>query len=190
MRAFFLLLLLPLAAAQIPKELLKALDGNNPALVNIALKSFGKVNARQQDGDTPLLYAVRNGKHKAVKALITGKADTNVADEKGLTVMHLAAAGGFDRVMQILLPAKVEPNSLHEPDGMRPIHRAVLSGNTDAVKTLINAEVSAEQPTADGKTPLELAEEVSDESPGPRIPSPRRAMMDLLKKYTQPKDEV
>ena len=66
---------------------------------------------------------------------------------------------------------------------------AVLEGE-DKVSGRVLAAVRAEVSAAANVAPLELAEEVSDESPGPRIPSPRRAMMDLLKKYTRPKDEV
>ena len=67
---------------------------------------------------------------------------------------------------------------------MRPIHRAVLSGNTDAVKTLLNAEVPADQPTADGKTPLELAA-------GLDVPaSQKMAIEEVLKKFARPKTEL
>lgn len=175
-------LLLHAAHAQINKDLIKAIDGNNPALVNIALKSFGKVNAIGEDGDTALMLAVRGGKYKAAKALLKGKADAAIADASGLTVMHVAAAAGEARVMQVLLPAGIGANSLHEADGLRPIHRAVLSGNTDAVKTLLNAEVPAEEPTADGKTPLDLAGE---------LPSAQQlAIAEVLKKFARVKEEV
>ena len=179
-----LALLLHHGQCQINKDLARAIKDNNPAMVNIALKSFGKVNAVGEDGDTALMLAARTGKYKAVKALIKGKADLTTADAQGFTVMHVAAAAGEARVMQVLLPAGVDPNSLHEADGMRPIHRAVLSGNTDAVKTLLNAEVPADQPTADGKTPLELAA-------GLDVPaSQKMAIEEVLKKFARPKTEL
>ena len=181
---FFLALLLHHGQCQINKDLARAIKDNNPAMVNIALKSFGKVNTVGEDGDTALMLAARTGKYKAVKALIKGKADLTTADAQGFTVMHVAAAAGEARVMQVLLPAGVDPNSLHEADGMRPIHRAVLSGNTDAVKTLLNAEVPADQPTADGKTPLELAA-------GLDVPaSQKMAIEEVLKKFARPKTEL
>lgn len=192
MARFFVAALLPLlVSAQVNKELLKAVKENNPALVNIALKSFSKVNAVGEDGDTPLLFAVRHGKYKALKALIKGKADLNAVDANGFSAMHIAAAAGEARVMQVLLPAGVDPNPLHEADGMRPIHRAVLSGNTDAVKTLLNAEVTAETPTADGRSPIELAASLSEISAIKRTASPRAAMVEVLKKFARaPKAEL
>jgi ankyrin repeat protein len=165
------------AHGQINKDLLKAIKDNNPALVNVALKSFGKVNAVGEDGDTALLFAARLGKYKAVKALLKGKADTAAVDASGLTVMHVAAAAGEARVLQALLPAGLDANALHEADGLRPLHRAVLSGNTDAVKTLLNAEVPADQLTADGKSPLELAD---------GLPSAQKmAVAEVLKKFAR-----
>ena len=103
--------LLPLCSAQgvggPPKDLIKAIDSNNPALVNVALKSFGKVNAKGEDGDTALMRACRNGRYKAVKALIKGKADATIPDAQGKTVMHVAAeAKDAGRTLQALLPPR------------------------------------------------------------------------------------
>jgi len=182
--------LLQPALAQIPKELAKAIAGNNPSLVNVALKSFGKVNAVGEDGDTPLLMAVRGGKYKAIKSLIKGGADLSSADASGMTAMHIAAAAGEARVMQVLLPAGVDPNSLHEADGLKPIHRAVLSGDTDSVKTLLNADVPADEPTADGRTPMDFTADLDDVSKVKRTASPKAAMVDVLKKFARaPKAE-
>ena len=105
-RLFLHLALLGFAAAQINKDLLKAVKDNNPALVNIAIKSFGKVNAMGEDGDTALMVATRGGKYKAAKALLKAKADATIPDASGLTVMHVAAAAGEARVMQVLLPGE------------------------------------------------------------------------------------
>ena len=62
--------LISLAGAH-AQELLKAINDNNMAMVNIALKSGvkGGINAVMDDGDTALLLAIRRGKHKAVRAV-------------------------------------------------------------------------------------------------------------------------
>ena len=41
--------------------------------------------------------------------------------------------------------------------GLAPLHRAVANGHTDAAKSLLNAEVPADLPTADGRLPMDLA---------------------------------
>ena len=145
-------------------------------MINIAIKSGDKVNAVGAEGDTPLLTAVRLGKHKAVKALLKNKADAAVKDAKGLSPMHLAADGGFMNVILALLTHGLDPNEPAESDGLRPLHRAVINGHTDACKALLNAEVPPDQPTADGKVPTELTENV--------------AVLEVLKKFGRTKDEV
>ena len=66
------------------------------------MKSFGKVNAKGEDGDTALMRACRNGRYKAVKALIKGKADATIPDAQGKTVMHVAAeAKDAGRTLQV-----------------------------------------------------------------------------------------
>merc|ERR1711871_1230098 len=119
-----------------------------------------------------------NGKYKAVKALINKKADIQAVDASGLNAMHVAATVGSDRVLQVLGPTGLDPNSVHEADGLRPIHRAVLSGSTDAVKTLLNAEVPADQPTADGRTPMQLAASLET--------AKKLAMEEVLRKFARP----
>ena len=79
----------------------------------------------------------------------------------------------------------VDGNSLHEADGLRPIHRAVLSADTDAVKTLLNADVPADQPTADGRTPIDFTVDLDDVSKVKRTASPKGAMVDVLKKFAR-----
>lgn len=190
-RSLLLLLLVGLvglASAQISKDLLKAIEGNNPSQVNMALKSMAKimVDTVDDDGDTALMLAVRKGKYKAVKALLKGKADAGIPDATGFSLMHVAAtAPNADRVLQVLLPAGLDPNTAHEADGLKPLHRAVLSGSTDAAKTLLNAGVPADEPTADGKTAIDLLTDSAD------VPNLQKlAMYEVLKKFDRPKEEL
>lgn len=157
-RGLLLLLFLPSACGG--KALLKAIDDNNAAMINIALKSGEKVNEPgPDDGETPLVRAVRAGKYKAVKALLKGKADTSIPGTDGMPVMHIAAAAGHSRVVQILHTHGLDPNVMH--GGLVPLHRAVLGGHLDATKALLNADVPPDHPTAEGEVPLDLAKDIA-----------------------------
>ena len=92
----FYIALAPLVAAN---DLLKAIDKNNLAQLNMALKSVHPkvVNQPDAEGNTPLMVAVAGGKHKVIKALLKGGADATVPDPHGYTVMHVAAAQGHER---------------------------------------------------------------------------------------------
>jgi ankyrin repeat protein len=163
------LVLLASVPCTVGQSLLKAIKDNNPSMINIALKSGVKsVNAPIEDGDSPLMLAVRTGKHKAVKALLKAKVDLEAVDKEGLPLMHVAAASGSQKVLIELLTKGLDPNVRHS-DGLTPLHRAVQSGSTDVVKALLNAEVPADQPTDDGKLPSQLTSDV--------------AMLEVLKKF-------
>ena len=117
-----------LATAAANKELDKAIEDNNAAMVNLALKSGAKANSVDADGETPLLRAVRKDKSKALKSLLKHKADLNVVDSHGYGALHVAAAMGASRSLQVLMTAGLSPFEHSDVDGLAPLHRAVLSG--------------------------------------------------------------
>ena len=67
------------------------------------------------------------------------------------------------------------------------LFNAVRDNKEKAIKALLNAEVSAEQPTADGKTPMELAEALPEKEGARRV---RAEVKETLKKFARSKDEV
>jgi ankyrin repeat protein len=93
-------------------------------------------------GMTPLMTAVSGGKHKVIKALLKAEPTAAaIANAEGYSVMHVAADLGRDRVLQNLITHGLNPRDRHA-DGLTPMHRAVINGHTDAIKSLFNAELS------------------------------------------------
>ena len=109
------LALLPLSAGQGVAPLLKAIEGNNPSQLNMALKSTHPKLLKEVDaaGMTPLMTAVTGGKHKVVKALLKAEPTAAaIANAEGYSVMHVAADLGRDRVLQILITHGRDPRDL------------------------------------------------------------------------------
>lgn len=158
-QALHLLFVAAAAAAAANSGLDKAIEDNNMAMVNLALKSGAKVNAVSDDGDTALLRAVRSDKYKALKGLLKGKADLSALDKRGFNAIHIAAASGAARSLQVLLTAGMSGLEHSAVDGLAPLHRAVISGSTETAKALLNAEVPSDQPTVEEtpRTPMEFA---------------------------------
>jgi cytohesin len=92
-----------------------AYHANNLETIKILLKAGADVNGRDEDGNTPLLYAVRraNSKntgaekmHELVTLLLTAGADPNAASERGITPLSIVqdaqkdAAVNGDEVLQ------------------------------------------------------------------------------------------
>jgi ankyrin repeat protein len=60
------------------------------------------VNAKDQEGFTCLHYSVFRGNFKMVKMLEENGADIYQINNQGLTVMHIAAQGGYPLLLVIL----------------------------------------------------------------------------------------
>lgn len=148
-------------------------------------------NERNTEGETPLLYAARKGKHRAFKALLTkGKADPLLSDDRGYSPLDLAAEGGHTKIVQSLITHGVALSVRHA-DGYTPLHRAVRGGHTDTVKALLNADVPVEEMTAEGKTSLDLAADLEASDAGPtgtvktQGAKAALAMKEVLQKFTR-----
>lgn len=87
-------------------------DGKRP--IHLAVLSLGDVyknlvkagaelNVQDNEGNTPLLIALENGKEKAARYLIKSGADYTVQNSSGDTAMSLAAAKGFSDVMELMM---------------------------------------------------------------------------------------
>lgn len=69
------------------------------------LATFGAdVNARDNNGQTPLHYAVARGnKNEGLKTLLSKSVSINASDKNGVTPLHLAAARGEQDIVKHLL---------------------------------------------------------------------------------------
>ena len=61
------------------------------------------VNARDDDGVTPLMDAARTGQLEAARTLVAAGADINAAAEDGDTAMTLATLNEKEEIIQYLL---------------------------------------------------------------------------------------
>ena len=63
----------------------------------------------------------------------------NKKDNNGFTALHIAAASGILRVVDILVDHKILNGSVHLPadNGITPLHEAAKNGHLDIVKYFI-----------------------------------------------------
>ncbi|BAO44764.1 ankyrin repeat domain-containing protein [Thiolapillus brandeum] len=60
------------------------------------------MNLRDENGDTPLLVAVRQGNHKLAKHLVSFGADVTITDARGKTPLAIANSLGLRDIAQLL----------------------------------------------------------------------------------------
>lgn len=95
---------------------IKAILHDNPDLV------FSK----DDDGKTPLHYALTQGQKDVVELLLARKVDVNARDKDGGTPLYYAAKYGNKDVVELLLAKKAEVDAKNN-DGETPLYAAASS---------------------------------------------------------------
>ena len=120
------------------------------------------INVVDKEKDTPLMCAVYLNKLENVAALIERGADLNMtSEEKGASILHIAAKNGSSELVKLLLDHNISVNVL-DNDGRTPLAWACKTNyNVDIVKMLIEhgADISL-----GGRECLHLAAANSDEN--------------------------
>ncbi|XP_036378253.1 protein phosphatase 1 regulatory subunit 16A [Megalops cyprinoides] len=90
-----------------------------------------------------------------VQALIQSGADLNAQDDQGTTLLHIAAANGYQIVGELLLEqrAKVEEK---DSDGWTPLHAAACWGQIQMVELLVAHGANLNAKSVLEETPLDV----------------------------------
>ena len=155
--AAFLLLLSSLSWAQ------DLFDPNlTPEGVRAALAAGADVEARDNRGSTPLLFAaLANSNPEVVQVLLDAGADLEARTEWGATPLMFAARHNENpEIVQALLNAGADLEARDESRGWTPLmHAAGFNENPEVVLALLNAGADPAATDGDGKTVWGLIQE-------------------------------
>ena len=117
------------------------------------------INQRDCVGNTPLVWAARNGHELVVESLLKG---SNIGPDKpgvdGQTPLWNAACNGYEGVVKMLLEREEVNPEKQDNNGRTPLYAAAWNGNTGVVKILLERdEVNPGNPDNDGRTPLDAS---------------------------------
>jgi len=115
-----------------------------------------EINQGDCAGNTPLLWAVKNGHDRVVELLLGRKdVDPNCLDKNDRTALGCAAVEGNEEAVRLLLSRKdVDPNHQDEND-RTPLGCAATQGHVGVVKLLLKREdAEPDRPDNQGGTPL------------------------------------
>ena len=94
-------------------------------------------NIEDEDQETPLFPASRNGKYDATQLLLDQEAEVNHRDWQEMTPLHGASENGHDAVAELLLKYDAEVNAKHK-NAWTPLHLASHAGQHDVAKVLLD----------------------------------------------------
>ncbi|XP_076164553.1 uncharacterized protein LOC143145248 isoform X2 [Ptiloglossa arizonensis] len=120
------------------------------------LLDFGAdVNAKDEDGRQPILWAASAGSVEAVLALARagGSAAAGAADKDGLTALHCAASRGHARCVEALVNlCGAHPDHVDD-NGCSALHYAATLGHADATALILKLGADPNRQDRKGRTP-------------------------------------
>ena len=120
------------------------------------------VDARDAQGQTPLMLAAAFGSPEAVRLLIANGADVSATSNGGVTALHWAAMDvGKTR---LLLDAGADVHAVSQVGRTPLLVAASANGTAEAVRLLLARGASVNAPDTLGVTPLLAAASVDDEA--------------------------
>ncbi|KAI9695891.1 MAG: hypothetical protein M1836_006008 [Candelina mexicana] len=106
------------------------------------------IRARDSRGNTPLIWAAKNGYVLAVQLLLDRGSDVAAQNNEGVTALYWAANNGYASIVEQLLRngANCRPK---DKIGWTPLHRAAFNGHTGVIRILLdnNADIEATDST-------------------------------------------
>ena len=115
-----------------------ALSKGHSDIAHYLIAQGANIHAKDNNGETPLLEAARNGCFDICKLLINKGADVNCQNQKNnATALHLAAYNGYAEICELLIANGIEDiDTVHE-GGNTPLLAALQQGKPDVAKLLI-----------------------------------------------------
>ena len=104
----------------------------------------------EQGGNTALMFAARSGDLRSAQLLVAAGSDVNALSAFGTSPAIMAVHGGNAQLLAFLLDSDADPED--GSSGHTALHAAVLRGNYDAVKVLLEHGAQTE-PLVERATP-------------------------------------
>jgi len=130
-----------LSKAELDRRLICAVENLRLQEVRSLIAAGARVNAKDENGLTPL-HKAASGRHKEIvlELLIGKRSDVNARTNKGETPLHIAASGGCVEVVELLLARKADIGAKAE-DGSTPYDRAQSNGHEEVLLALFRADL-------------------------------------------------
>jgi hypothetical protein len=133
-----------------------AAQNGHESVAELLLANKADVNAKDNQGKTPLWIAVWCREKSLVELLLKHGAE-NTKDDEGVTPLHLAVAPRTNKgVAELLLASNFDVDSTDD-SGSTPLHYAANRGLMEMVELLLANKADVNAKDKEGQTPLRYA---------------------------------
>ena len=137
-------------------ELFRAVEQNNIFGIQTCVGLGANINAQNDDGDTPLHVAARQGVLLVVRTLLRYRPDVDIQNNDDETPLYCAVDAGNVDIAEELLRNNAAPN-IADNLGYTPLHIASSRGYYALVCSLLAHDANGNAQTIDGDILLTLA---------------------------------
>lgn len=127
-----------------------------------AVDSEEDLNAFDENGLTPIHYAILGNQLASLEWLIEKGADLDATDREGNSLLHFAALKGSKDILDCLIQAGLDPN-IQNDQGDTPMHFAALRDDLSTVEILSKAGATLDLRNQYDHSPLALIGSSSSE---------------------------
>jgi ankyrin repeat protein len=128
-----------------------------------SMPPLDQLNAQDEAGMTPLLYALDFGQFELAQNLLGLGADPNLSDLRGTTALTISVVGGSLELVESLLESGANPNQNVDLIETTVLMIATLEGQLPIVQTLIKAGANPNHQNQEGMTALMLAADMGEQ---------------------------
>jgi len=124
---------------------LSAQDGQTKIVEFLLQLHPEKVNDRNDNNWTPLIFAARNGQCATLKFLIERGADLRISSKSNWTVLHYAARYCCLECVKLIVSKEAKLIELKTTKGLNVLHMAASNSNLETVQYLIELNINAKE---------------------------------------------
>ena len=130
---------------------------NRKKIVELLLAKGADVNAKADDGATPLYLAITSSRIDIIKLLLEKGADVNAkTDDGGQTPLHRAVMHSTLDIIKLLIEKGADVN-VKDQNGHTPLHLATEVSKVATVEYLLAKDADVNATDKNGQTPFHLA---------------------------------
>lgn len=136
--------------SSLEQELFSAVIARDNPRIEYLLKRGAKIDARDQDGQTPLMMAVKSGDLSIINGLLVYKANPNLQDHDGWTAAMYGIRSNEPKIFRLLGKFKADFNKINK-DGLTALALAVIDNKANAAVAMLDNQANPDVSMGEAK---------------------------------------